>query len=463
MLKLSNLFVILKNRLVGGDVLEFQDLRSEADYDLARRSISGMFSFFLPWLIIYNATGIEQLNKVLLEFLGFILAATSIGRLYLSLNFKNFYAINPRIWRVLFSTEAITSATVWSGVCVIALSEDGLSSTSVMVMLSTAVIAAGSIVTLAPSRRLGGVFIVLLFSPIVPFLLLSDIASKKAIGLLFLTYFMFMFLMWYRLHAEYWQALSVRAELRRAKVAAEEANAAKGIFIASVSHELRTPLTSVIGSLGMIVTYMSDGLTQETRTLVDMAYQNGKRLSVLINDILDFEKLSAHRMEFNYQWLLLTPFLNKAIELNQAFADDYSVSLILKQPNSDVKINTDEQRLMQVMTNLLSNAAKHSPVGEEVLITVELNTDAVKVSVKNKGEGIPEFFRHRIFEKFAQADNSGARKNNGTGLGLAISKEIIDQMGGEINFISESGQGATFYFNLPLALNLRQSGVPQKN
>jgi signal transduction histidine kinase len=271
-----------------------------------------------------------------------------------------------------------------------------------------------------------------------------------------------MFLMWYRLHAEYWQALSIRVQLKRAKIAAEEANAAKGIFIASVSHELRTPLTSVIGSLGMIITYMSEGLTAEAKSLVDMAYQNGKRLSVLINDILDFEKLSAHRMEFNYQWVLLTPFLNKAMELNQVFSEGYRVSVVLQQPDAEIKVQTDEQRLMQVITNLLSNAVKHSPEGEEVIISAELNADRVRVAIKNKGEGVPEFFRHRIFEKFAQADNSGGSKNNGTGLGLSISKEIIEQMGGDINFISEPGQGATFYFDLPLAQNLRQKYVPGK-
>jgi signal transduction histidine kinase len=197
--------------------------------------------------------------------------------------------------------------------------------------------------------------------------------------------------------------------------------------------------------------------------MVDMAYQNGKRLAVLINDILDFEKLSAQRMEFNFQPLSLTVFLNKAIELNQGFADGYRVSLKLQQLDSELIINTDEQRLMQVMTNLLSNAAKNSPAGEEVLITVELNADQVRVAITNKGEGIPEFFRHRVFEKFAQADNSGAKKNNGTGLGLAISKEIIDQMGGEINFVSESGQGATFYFDLPLDQKPLLSEVSDKN
>jgi signal transduction histidine kinase len=243
----------------------------------------------------------------------------------------------------------------------------------------------------------------------------------------------------------------LRAELRRAKAAAEEVNIAKGLFIANVSHELRTPLTSVIGALGMINSYLTDDISFQARTLVNMAYQNGKRLSVLIDDILDFEKLNANRMEFNYEPLLLTPFLTHAIELNRVFAETYKVNFTLAPPTCESMIIADEHRLMQVMTNLLSNAAKHSPPGEEVFIYIDKIGNKVRVAVKNAGEGVPLSFRPHIFQKFAQADNSSLRKNNGTGLGLAISKAIIDKMGGEIGFTSEVGQGATFYFDLPLA------------
>jgi signal transduction histidine kinase len=286
-------------------------------------------------------------------------------------------------------------------------------------------------------------------------MLFSADASKRGLAMLFLVFFILMFLMWYRLHSEYWRALSGRAELRRAKEAAEEANIAKGLFIANVSHELRTPLTAIIGSLGMVNSYLSDSLSAEAKTMVDMAYQNGKRLSVLINDILDFEKLNANRMEFQYRPLQLTSFLTQALELNHSFAEGCRVSFVLEQPAGEVKIIADEQRLMQVMTNLLSNAAKHSPAGEQVLISVEKKTDRVRVSVRDHGEGVPASFRPHIFEKFAQAESSSSKKNAGTGLGLAISKAIIEQMGGTIGFESEIGKGAMFYFELPLAESYR--------
>lgn len=428
-----------------------EDLRAEADRDLARRSIAGVFYYFLVWLIIYYASELEHASGALLEFLGFMLAAAGVGRLYLALNFHRLYAVHPRIWRWLFAVGTILSAAIWGGVCALALNYDGLGATSVMVMLSTAGIAAGGIVSLAPAARLGGVFVVFILFPIVPFALLSGKVTEKGVALLFLTFFVFMFIMWRRLYNEYWHALAGRGELVVAKEAAEAANLAKGQFIANVSHELRTPLTAIIGALGMIKTYPPDDMSTQTMTLVDLAYENGKRLSILINDILDFEKINANRMEFHIQPMALTPFLERALELNHSYAENYGVSFRLEQPLPKVDVVADENRLMQVMANLLSNAAKHSPAAEQVLVSVKERQGVARVAVSDRGAGVPEAFRERIFEKFTQADGSSTRAKNGTGLGLAISKAIIEKMGGKIGFDSVIGQGATFYFDLPLA------------
>jgi signal transduction histidine kinase len=433
------------------DLLSRPDFRAEADRDLARRSIAGVFSYFVLWLIIYF-TREHEINRVLLEFLGFLLAAVAIGRLYLALRFDELYAAGQQRWRFLFDLGTVMSALAWGGVCALALYFNSLGSTSVMVMLATAGIAAGGIVTLAPAAWLGGIFLFSLLLPIVPFALAFGPASERAVALLITTFLFFMLFMWRRLHIEYWRALAVRAELVRAKETAEAANLAKGQFIANVSHELRTPLTAVVGALGLIESGLPENASPQTMKLVEMAYQNGKNLATLINDILDFEKLNAGGMSFNCRPMALMPSIRNALELNQSYAERYRVAFVLENTlPEEIRVIADGQRLLQVMANLLSNAAKHSPAGENVYISLQKINGSLRVAIRDRGPGIPETFREHIFEKFAQADSSSTKNDSGTGLGLAISKAIVERMDGTIGFDSTAGQGATFYFDLPLA------------
>jgi len=433
------------------DILSRPDLRAEADRDLAQRSIVGVFSYFVLWLIIYFTRQLE-INKILMEFLGFMLAAVAIGRLYLALRFDELYSAGQQRWRFLFALGTVMSAVAWGGVCALALYFNSLGSTSLMVLLATAGIASGGIVTLAPAARLGAIFLLALLLPIVPFALAIGPTSERAVVLLIIVFLFFMLFMWRRLHLEYWNALAVRAELARAKEAAEAANLAKGQFIANVSHELRTPLTAIVGALGLVESGLPENVTPQTTKLVEMAYQNAKYLSILINDILDFEKLNAGGMSFNCRPMALMPSIRNALELNHSYAERYRVAFVLENTlPEETRVIADGQRLLQVMANLLSNAAKHSPAGENVFISLQKIHASLRVSIRDHGPGIPETFREHIFEKFAQADSSSTNRDSGTGLGLAISKAIVEGMGGTIGFDSMVGQGATFYFDLPLA------------
>jgi signal transduction histidine kinase len=150
--------------------------------------------------------------------------------------------------------------------------------------------------------------------------------------------------------------------------------------------------------------------------------------------------------------MALLPIIRNALELNHSYAERYRVAFVLENTlPEETRVITDGQRLLQVMANLLSNAAKHSPVGENVFISLQKTNGSLRVAVRDQGAGIPESFREHIFKKFAQAESSSTNKDSGTGLGLAISKAIVDGMGGTIGFDSVVGQGATFYFDLPLA------------
>jgi PAS domain S-box-containing protein len=223
----------------------------------------------------------------------------------------------------------------------------------------------------------------------------------------------------------------------------------KNEFISTVSHELRTPLTSIRGSLGLIAGGVAGPVPPQVKAMVDIAYSNSERLVRLINDILDIEKIESGKMAFDLQPHALLPLIEQTIAANSGYAAQLGVCYALQPLPADVTVNIDPDRLIQVLTNLLSNAAKFSPAGGTVEVAVVQHEGAVRVSVRDHGPGIPAEFHGRIFQKFAQADSSDTRQKGGTGLGLSISKAIMECFGGHIGFTTTAGSGSTFYFELP--------------
>jgi len=223
----------------------------------------------------------------------------------------------------------------------------------------------------------------------------------------------------------------------------------KNEFVSMVSHELRTPLTSIRGSLSLIVGGVAGEIPPQAKALVEIGYKNSERLVLLINDILDIEKIESGKMDFKIEPVQLIPLVEQAIEANIAYGEQFDVKFKLHNDLNNVWVKVDSDRLMQVLTNLLSNAAKFSPQGETVAIAVARDGKKIRVEVRDRGPGIPEEFRPKIFQKFAQADSSDTRQKGGTGLGLSISKAIIEKFGGQIGFETDRGTGSTFYFGLP--------------
>jgi PAS domain S-box-containing protein len=220
----------------------------------------------------------------------------------------------------------------------------------------------------------------------------------------------------------------------------------KDSFIAVVSHELRTPLSSIVGSLGLL-----DGMTNlsaDSKVLVRVARDNSRRLVRLLNDILDVEKLNSDVPKVALAPVELEALLDSCVRLNQGYADQFGVRLALTQSCGPAWVNANSDQLIQVMANLLSNAAKFSPRDASVEVRLERMHEVFRVSVIDSGPGIPEEFQPRVFDRFAQADSSVSRRRGGTGLGLAICKTIMDRLGGKIDFASTPGAGATFYFEL---------------
>jgi len=223
----------------------------------------------------------------------------------------------------------------------------------------------------------------------------------------------------------------------------------KNEFISTVSHELRTPLTSIRGSLGLIFGGVGGELPEAVKNLVGIAKSNCERLIRLINDMLDSEKIESGKMRLDLQVIDLRPLIQQVLAANEGFAGQYSASLRLQAPDASLQVRIDGDRMIQVLTNLLSNAVKFTPEGGVVEVRVSRVAQKVRVEVVDRGPGIPEEFRGRIFQKFSQADSSDTRQKGGTGLGLNISKALIEKMGGSIGFNSTVGRGTTFFFEIP--------------
>lgn len=224
---------------------------------------------------------------------------------------------------------------------------------------------------------------------------------------------------------------------------------AKSEFISTVSHELRTPLTSIKGVLGLIKAGAFNRSPEKLLPMVEIAYDNSNRLGSLIDDILDIEKITAGKMELVLKPLNASILIEEALDANKAYGDKYGVKFVYQMTDNRLIMHGDKDRLMQVMSNLLSNAAKFSEDGTVVEITATHQNDSIYISVKDCGSGIPEEAQATIFERFTQADSSDQREKGGTGLGLSISKTIIDGHGGNIGFTSKDGQGTNFYFEIP--------------
>lgn len=221
----------------------------------------------------------------------------------------------------------------------------------------------------------------------------------------------------------------------------------KNDFISIVSHELRVPLTAIHGSLGWISENSAD-LPERIRKMVQIATRSSDRMVRLINDMLDIDKIESGKMIFYLRPLDMMTLVEHTLEANQPYAEQFQVKLMLDEPLPGAKAYGDIDRFVQVLTNLLSNAAKYSPPDASVRVSLTRKEGFIRISVSDRGPGIPEKYRSRIFQKFVQVPGADSRQK-GTGLGLSISKAIVEKMGGKIGFESEPGAGSVFYFDLP--------------
>jgi PAS domain S-box-containing protein len=239
----------------------------------------------------------------------------------------------------------------------------------------------------------------------------------------------------------------------------------KDEFLSIVSHELRTPLTSIHGALDLLSSGLMDSQSDKGRRVIEIAAQSVDRLVLLVNDILDLERLESGKIRLSKQLCNTADLLQKSADTMKVMAKRGGITLsISAQP---IELYADPERIIQVVTNLLSNAIKFSPSNSTIWLSTELQEVLEKAALRNKrqnphpsrhilfkvqdqGRGIPGDKLESIFERFKQVDASDSRKKGGTGLGLAICRSIVEQHGGQIWAESTLNKGSSFYFTLPM-------------
>jgi signal transduction histidine kinase len=200
----------------------------------------------------------------------------------------------------------------------------------------------------------------------------------------------------------------------------------------------------ILGGVGGEVPEKADGILQ-------IADSNAHRLLQIINDMLDLEKMESGKMEMEMAPVRVLALIEDAIRENMPYAERFKVGFELGEVPADTTVWGNEESLMQVLVNLLSNAAKFSPPGSVVVLSADVLESGVQIAVTDHGAGVPPELQGIIFEKFSQVDSSDSRSKEGTGLGLSIAREIVRKHGGDLKLESTPGKGSRFYFDVPFA------------
>jgi signal transduction histidine kinase len=224
----------------------------------------------------------------------------------------------------------------------------------------------------------------------------------------------------------------------------------KDEFVSIVSHELRTPMTSVSGSIALLLNGVAGPMSETGQKLLGLADQNCRRLIRLINDILDISKIESGMLEFRFESFGLPGLVERVVDENATYAESAGVAVQWSCHPFAHTAYGDDDRITQVLTNLLSNAIKFSPEGGVVEVEAGLCDGGIRLSVHDRGPGIPEEMAERVFDRFQQVDGSDVRAKGGTGLGLHIVREIVHHHDGRVGFVPRDGGGTSFFVDLPL-------------
>ena len=240
-----------------------------------------------------------------------------------------------------------------------------------------------------------------------------------------------------------------RQQIHQQNLQLIHAAALKSRFLATISHELRTPLNAILGFSQMLMRPSKGSLSDKQTEMVQRIFSNGKNLLEMLNEVLDFSRIEANRLDLKPESFNLQSLMTTTVDEMRSLAVLKQLTLSTEVNLQNALVFNDPVRLRQVLVNLLSNAIKFTNIGRVWVDTQEMGGDRLSISVHDTGIGIVPEHQDYIFEAFRQVDQTNTRKHSGTGLGLAITQSLVQMMGGTITLKSQVGQGSTFVIELP--------------
>ncbi|MCP4163075.1 MAG: response regulator [Deltaproteobacteria bacterium] len=425
--------------------------------DLSERGRPSTIAYIPNYLIFVFFTPVfNDHRESVIIWGGLILFFSVLRSLFSIFHLQLRKKISDKIWRILLNCSVIGLSASW-GIGAYKLSiMYSVSWVSLLLLLTSAGVAAIATSSLCPTKYLSYFVICILIFPFTLWFMIDSSPEIKAVSLLSASFLLFMSIFnrnhhrWYVESFDNGYKLKMQTEdLIEAKIVAESSVKAKSQFLANMSHEIRTPINGIIGFTTLALDMKIDF---ELREYLNTVNNCSESLLSLINDILDLTKIEADRIDLESVIFNIDDMIHVVCDMIKTKVKIGKIELLTAIDNEiHATVKGDPTRLKQVLLNLMSNAAKFTSEGQIILAaTVENETEEkirIKFSVTDSGIGMDQAQQKRIFDPFIQADGSTTRKYGGTGLGLTISSKLTSLMGGELQLNSEPDKGTEFYFS----------------